>query len=216
MKETKVLIVEDMPLVNEGISLLLNKEPNLKVVGSAKTGPECLQFLKKHLVDLVVLDHQLPGQTGLEILCQIQAVSRKIKVVLLTFLFEEKLIRKYLDSGVAGCLLKHDSPQEFTYGIQQVAKGESYISSTVSQVLNGQLGRTPNAPKAHRDNLESLTKAEFQVLTLIGKGLSVEEIGKTRHTSVNTVGRQKQNIMDKLDIHKETKLMRFAIELGLG
>jgi len=215
MNKTKLLIVDDTRLVNEGISSLLANEVGLQVVGNAMNGMECLHFLKKNPVDVILLDHQMPGQNGLETLEKIRKIKFPVKVILLTFLNEKNLINAYMDLGIEGCMLKQDSPHEFIFGIHQVARGEVYLSSSVAKVLAGRRVSTTVPQAGPAINVESLTRAEWQVLTLIGQGMSVEEISLQRKTSVKTVSRQKQNIMDKLDIHKETKLMRFAIDHGI-
>ncbi len=215
MSVVRILVVDDMPLISEGLSLMLAKENNLSIVGKASNGAECMQFLQQQAVDLVLLDHQMPGQSGLEIMHQIRENNKQLKVVMLTFLIDEQLVKNYLEAGANGCLLKHDSPAEFVYGIQQVVAGRQFLSSTVSKVLSKQLVGDSGVKPVPSENLGELTKAEREVLSWIGRGLSVEEIGQIRKTTTSTVSRQKQNIMDKLDIHKEIKLMRFAIEQGL-
>lgn len=216
MKKTRILLVDDTRLVNEGISSLLSKEADWDIVGNVFSGEACLDFLQENTVDVVLLDHQMPGLNGLQTLSQIRQQSLTVKVILLTLFNEKSLIQAYLEVGIEGCLLKNDSPHELVFGIRQVILGERFLSSMIAQLMASTVHETVTPGIQKTEMLESLTKAERQVLAWIGKGLSVEEISTLRHTSVKTVSRQKQNIMDKLNIHKETKLMRFAIDHGIA
>ncbi|GEM_PF-4408968 len=215
-KNIQVLIVDDTRLVNEGINSLLSDKDGIEVIGNVLSGLECIDFIQKHSVDVVLLDHQMPEMSGLETLQKINELGSNVKVVLLTLFNEQNLLKAYMDVGIQGCMLKQDSPSELAFGIQMVAQGEPYFSSSVAKVLAGRASRTVKPSNAGRPvDVDRLTKAEWQILALIGEGMSVEEISKIRHTSAKTVSRQKQSIMDKLNIHKETKLMRYAINHGI-
>lgn len=215
MMTINLLIVDDTLLVNQGICSLLQAEQDMAVVGNALNGQQALTFLREKKVDVVLLDHHMPGKSGLQTLQQIRGEKLPVKVILLTLLEDKSLIKSYMEVGIEGCMLKQDNLHEFTFGIRQVFRGEQFFSSSVAKVLAGQ-SSTPARPLVEKSTLvASLTKAEWQVLALIANGYSVEEISDLRHTSTKTVSRQKQNIMDKLNIHKETKLMRFAIDQGI-
>lgn len=215
MKKTSVLVADDVRLVNEGICSLLEPIENVCVIGQAMDGEACLDFLQKSAVDLLLLDHQMPKLDGFAVLQQIRAAKIPVKVILLTLLTEESIIQQYLNAGIDGCLLKHDLPDEFLFGIQQVIKGETYFSSAVAQVLARQASQNQRSRANGHQELNGLTRSEWEVLTLIGKGFSVQEVSEIRHRSVQTINKQKQSIMNKLGIHKETKLMKFALDYGI-
>lgn len=209
-----ILIVDDTRLVNEGIAALLNQQAKYNIIGQALSGKEALRLLNTHSPQVVVLDHQMPGANGLEVMQQIRTRHSDVKIIVLTYMVSEQLIREYIQSGVEGFLLKHDSANELVFAIDQVMQGEHYFSSGATQILSG----TMPSSSSDQDQmlLSTLTPSELEIFGLIGKGQTVEEISKSRKTSLKTVRRQKQNIMDKLDVHKEIKLMRLAIEHGLG
>lgn len=212
-ESVKVLIVDDKCLVNEGISALLSKGEEFDIVGNVLNGQACLEMLRQTPIDLVLLDHNMPGKTGLQTFKEIKDSHPFTKVIALTFLAEESLIRAYLNENIHGFLLKSDTSAELLFAARQVVLGKPFFSSGVAQALSGQVQSNTST---HVDaDLSLLTPAELNVLTLIGQGLSATEISDKRFTSVKTVNRQKQTIMDKLGIHKETKLMRFAIQQGL-
>lgn len=215
MNKIRILTVDDTRIVNEGMSSLLSMEEDLEVAGKVLSGEDCLRWLRINSADIVLLDHQMPAQNGLETLSAIREAKFPVRVILLTLLAGEHLIQQYFDAKVDGCVLKHDSPDELIFGIRAVAKGEAYYSTSVSKVLSGNFNQQKRWNTSSSEDIQRLTKAELQVLSMIGQGLSVEEISLCRSTSVKTINRQKQNIMDKLNIHKETKLMRFAIEHGI-
>ncbi|MGD1848999.1 MAG: response regulator [Salibacteraceae bacterium] len=208
MPLNQIQLVDDHPIMSEGLAMLLNKDPRFSVAGTAVNGPECLQQLAVEKIDLLVVDHQMPGLTGLELLKSCRKQYPAVKVVLLTMVVDRQLIEDYLEAGAKGCLQKQDRPKELLYGLAQVAAGEQYLSTTVARILAQQLqGGQQRMPI-------SLTGAEKEVLRWIGRGLSVTEIAQQRQTSNNTVARQKQSIMDKLDIHREIKLVHYAIRHG--
>ena len=125
---------------------------------------------------------------------------------------KEYLIRSYLKQGVDGFLLKFDSALELDFALQEVMSGQTFYSSGVAKILSG----TGAKSDSQLPDLSVLTKAELSILALIGEGFSAQEIGQKRNTSEKTVNRQKQNIMDKLDIHRESNLVRVAILAGLA
>ncbi|MGD1845545.1 MAG: response regulator [Salibacteraceae bacterium] len=211
---TSLLIVDDRRLVNEGLAALIGQYPRYQVEGQALSGKEALRFLNQKKVDVVILDHQMPGQNGLKVLAEIQSRFSSIKVIVVTYLLEELVLRDYVKAGVEGLVLKHDSSAELVLALDQVSNGGRFFSSGVTQMLSGApviLGTS-----APSNVLNVLTPSEREILSFIGKGHTVQEIATLRQTAVQTVKRQKQNIMDKLDIHKEIKLMRLAIEEGLA
>lgn len=213
MQQVKVMVVDDKCLVNEGIAALISKDQSFRVVDKPLSGEACLNMLKNQPVDLIILDHNMPGQTGLQTFKQIKANHPLTKVIALTFFAEESLIKAYIDEKVHGFLLKSDTSAELLFALHQVAAGQQFFSSGVAKILSGQKLTLPK--ENDTAEVSSLTPAELNVLVMIGQGMSVSEISAKRFTSIKTVNRQKQTIMDKLGIHKETKLMRFAIESGL-
>lgn len=215
MNRKKLLIAEDQQLISAGLSALINTVDSFDIVGNVSDGQECVSFLNSNEVDIVLLDHQMPNLNGFETLKRIRNQNFSVKVILLTFLAQEALLRAYIQVGLDGCLLKHDTAPNLLHGLEQVANGEVYFSTSVAQVLAGQPVSDITPQVGSKNLLNDLTKAERQVLAMIGRGLSMKEISEKRGTAIKTVSHQKQQIMDKLNIHKETKLMKFTMDHGI-
>ncbi len=210
----RVVIVDDLNLVNEGIAALLNKINEVEVAASFLTGQACLNWLHQNQVDLVLLDHQMVDLNGLDTFREIRKKHPFVKVLLLTWVAEASLIQTYIREGVDGYLLKSDSYLELETAVRSIQNKGSYFSPEITRLLSG--GCSAKVPQYQQERLKSLTPAELQVLKLIAQGLTTSEIAEERHTAIKTVNRQKQDMMDKLGIHKEIKLMRFAFDCGFS
>lgn len=214
LPKRRLLIVEDRQLVGEGFASMLRQSEALEVLGVVNSGDDCLAMLAATPADLVVLDHQMPGKNGLQTFEEIHSRWPETAVVVITFLAQASILRTYLRKEVRGLMLKSDSASELLFGMEQVARGNHFISSGVSLLLNGHGCSDELASSV--EGIERLTPTELEVLAFIGRGMTTAEISQERHTSEKTVRRQKQNIMDKLTVHREAKLVRLAIEAGLA
>ena len=208
----RVLLVDDHPFVREGIKSWLQRHDNLEVVGEASNGQEAIARAKESSPDVVVMDITMPGMSGLEATKCLRATSPASRVLILTIHEKKEFVREMIQSGAQGYLRKNASPAEFITAIERVSRGETFFMPDVAQaffndyVLSG--GKLVDAsPK-------KLSERELQVLHAIVEGLANKETAHRLQISVRTVEKHRQRIMKKLDIHKATELVKFAITRG--
>lgn len=184
----RILITDDHNLLVDGLKRSLNEVDELKVVATANTIHECIDILASHQVDLLLLDVQLPDGNSIDFIPKIKQSHPSLKIVILSSFAEPSVIRRALDTGISGYLLKNSSSAEITRGVLQVIEGEVYITPEAEALLK-------NAPK----HLPSLTRREREVLHLVVEGLSTKEIAARLDLSFDTVHDYLRNLRIKLD-----------------
>lgn len=204
---TRVYIVDDHTVVIEGIYSLLQKEKDFEIAGYASNADNCLQFFTHHTADVILMDISLPDMDGVE-LCRI--IKRKypaIMVLALTTFNQGTYIRKMMESGASGYLLKNASKQEIAEAIRLVTKGKTYLSFDAGQALKTDTQQQSNIPP--------LTKREKEVLSYIAEGLTNVQISEKLFISVDTVDSHRKNLHTKLNVKNTAMLVRFAVENSL-
>jgi DNA-binding NarL/FixJ family response regulator len=203
----RVLLADDHVIVRQGLKALLEHE-GYEVVGEASTGHEAISLIQKHNPDVAVLDVSMPLLNGIDAAREIVRTTRT-KVIVLTMFTEEHYILESLRAGVSGYVLKTKAAGELVHAIQEVCKGETYLSAGVSRtVVQAYLANT-NATH------DPLTSRERQVLQLVAEGKTTKEIGILLCISTKTAESHRTSIMDKLDIHDTAGLVRYAIRHGV-
>ncbi len=207
----KVLIVDDHPLFRQGLRQLVESDGRFEFAGEAGDGPTALQLILRDKPDVAVLDVNLPGLSGLEVARQLQAKRAVTRVVILTMFKEEETFNRALDLGVLGFVLKENAVQDILNSLVAVARGEHYLSPTISSYLVRRRGRAETL--AHRrPGLDDLTKAERRILKLIAEKKTSREIATELFVSPRTVEAHRANICAKLDLHGSHSLIQFALE----
>ncbi len=205
----RLLLVDDHPLVLDGISSRLQVEDGIEVVGQASNGKEALETADKVNPHVVLMDVTMPVMGGLEATRLFKQQMPGVRVLILTMHDAQEYILKLMQSGASGYVLKNVSSEELIKAIETVYQGNTYFSAGASRSLfSGNENR-----KQKIDGL--LTKREETVLKLIAEGDSNKEIANSLNISVRTVETHRQNIKSKLDIHTAAGLTRYAIEIGL-
>ncbi len=205
----RLLLVDDHPLVLDGISSRLQVEDGIEVVGQASNGKEALEVADKVNPHVVLMDVTMPVMGGLEATRLFKQQMPGVRVLILTMHDAQEYILKLMQSGASGYVLKNVSSEELIKAIETVYQGNTYFSAGASRSLfSGNENR-----KRKIDGL--LTKREETVLKLIAEGDSNKEIANSLNISVRTVETHRQNIKSKLDIHTAAGLTRYAIEIGL-
>ncbi len=205
----RLLLVDDHPLVLDGISSRLQVEDGIEVVGQASNGKEALETADKVHPHVVLMDVTMPVMGGLEATRLFKQQMPGARVLILTMHDDQEYILKLMQSGASGYVLKNVSSEELIKAIETVHQGNTYFSAGASQSLfRGNENR-----KRKIDGL--LTKREETVLKLIAEGDSNKEIANSLNISVRTVETHRQNIKSKLDIHTAAGLTKYAIEIGL-
>lgn len=210
----KVLIADDHKLVRDGIKVYLESDPSIVVVAEAGNGDEVLELVANYDVDLLLLDINMPGLDGVVVAEHLKKTQPEIKILTLTMLNETQYVRQMLRAGAEGYLLKSCSQEELLKAIHTIMEGETYFGQDIMKsVMEAMAPRT--RPKAQRSYLVELTKREREVLKLITRELSNQEIAEKLFISPRTVEVHKRNLIEKTGSKNVVGLVLYAIENGL-
>lgn len=209
-KKIKVLLVDDHPLVLDGINARLEGEDSVTVIGMANDGKQALEQAEILQPDVVLMDISMPVMNGFEAAEQFRQQQPGVKVLILSMHDDREYIVKLIKCGAAGYVLKDVSSSELMSAIETVYRGGTYFSAGASQSLFSEMD--PTAVLEPEAEPEPLTSREKDVLKLLAEGNSNKEIARTLDISVRTVETHRQNIKSKLDIHTAAGLARYAIE----
>jgi DNA-binding NarL/FixJ family response regulator len=204
----RVLVADDHTLLRAGLVKLLESMPDVEVAGQASDGAEVLQLALTCKPSLVLLDIAMPKLNGLEVCAELSRTQPDIRVVMLSMHSEHQYVRKALQNGAAGYLIKDSAPDELSDAIKSVTAGHTYLSPAVTQSMLG--GYLLDA-KARDAGEGSITTRQREVLKLVAEGLSTKEIARTLDLSVKTVDTHRTNLMNQLNIHDLAGLVRYAI-----
>ncbi|HEX5168953.1 MAG TPA: response regulator transcription factor [Cyclobacteriaceae bacterium] len=214
MDKIKILIADDHKIVRVGLHGILEREPDLAVIGEAENGDEVLEFLKSHVVDVILIDIDMGRTNGIDTTRKVKEVYPDIKLLALTMHEEQDSILKMLQAGANGYLLKNVGREELVSAIHAIASGNSYFSSQVSATLLQAITTLKsNPPKPKHDSI--LTDREVEVLRLIAREYSNAEIAEKLFISVRTVDTHRRNILEKLQVKNTAGMVRYAIEKAL-
>ena len=212
MKPIRVLLTDDHTLVRAGIRVLLEKMPDVEVVGEAGTGREALRLLKSKGPNLVLLDIAMAELGGLETLPRIIKNFPGVKVVILSQHANEEYVIRALRDGASGYMLKDAAATELEFAITSLAQGKTYLSPSISRtVIDGYLERV----SGELSPLEHLTQRQREILQSVAEGKNTKEIAYVLGISVKTVETHRAQLMKRLNIHDVPGLVRYAIRSGL-
>ena len=210
-ERVKVLIVDDHPLFRSGLRQILDANPHFDVVAETGNGKAALQLIGEMKPDIAILDVNLPEITGLEIAQTLLQKKSATQVIILTMHKEESLLNRALDLGVKGFVLKDNAVENIIDALEAVARGEHYLSPSISGFLVQRRSRAESL-LAKKPGLEDLTKAERRVLKLVADKKTSREIGKELFISPRTVEAHRANICSKLGLQGSHSLLQFALE----
>ena len=214
MGKIRVLIADDHTIVREGIRMILAIHDNIEVVGEACNGAEAIEKAGKLTPDVVLMDIAMPGLGGLEATLEILKTQPQVKVLVLTQYDDTEYIYRFLKAGAAGYVLKKAAGSELVSAVRAVFQGKSFIDPSVAEkVIQGFI----NKPNTITGEVlyEKLSDREKQVLKLIAEGQTMQKIADSLVLSIKTVMTHRTNIMEKLNIHNRTELIKYAIRNGL-
>jgi DNA-binding NarL/FixJ family response regulator len=212
MKTIRILIADDHALVRAGFRSLLEKLDGCEVVADVGDGREALHLLEQLQPDVVLMDVKMPGLNGLEATARITRDYPNVRVVILSMYTNEEYVIQALRAGAVGYLLKDAAIPELHLAVQAAVRGEMYLSPAISkrvlmdyvQLVGGGGGM-----------LDALTGRQREVLQLIAEGKPIKEVAQILQISVKTAEAHRTQLMERLDIHDVTGLVRFAIRVGL-
>jgi len=214
MRRIRVVLADDHHLVRKGFRALLSQEPDIEVVGEAADGREAMLLVERLHPDVLVMDLEMPGMSGLEAARQLKRRRSPVRVLVLTVHREVQHILRVLRAGVAGYILKDDAVSELVEGIRTVCQGEVFLSPPVStRVVVSLLDRV--AEEELTSPLDLLTEREREVLQLIAEGQARREIARRLCISPKTVDTHRSNLMRKLGARDNATLVRLAVQYGL-
>lgn len=212
MGTIRVLIVDDHAILREGIRALLNLYPEIEVVGEASDGLEAISKARQLQPDIILMDIAMPGLGGLEATIEIRKQCPNSRVVILTQHEDTEYIFPILKAGAAGYVLKKAVGTELVAAIRAVYSGGSFLyPSVAAAVIEGYIHKGEDVEPSY----DRLSDREKQVLRLIAEGHSNREIAEMLSVSVKTVIAHRANLMEKLNIHNRTDLVKYAIRKGL-
>ena len=213
-KRVRVLIADDHAIVRTGVRLILEGEPDIEVAGEAHDGLETLELARRLSPDVILMDISMPRMSGLDATREVTRTMPDIRVLGLTMHEDDRYFFEMLEAGASGYVVKGASPEELLSAIRAVARGQAYIHpSLAGKLLDDYLRRVNSGEE--RDSFGGLTRREQEVLTMIGEGDTSRVIAERLVLSINTVERHWANIMEKLDLHSKTELVKYAIRKGL-
>jgi DNA-binding NarL/FixJ family response regulator len=205
----RIFIVDDHPIVRQGLAKLLSDEEGLVVCGEAENAREAFQAIGKLKPDLAIVDISLSGKTGLELIKDIRSHYPELPVLVMSMYDELIYAERALRAGGRGYIMKQQGGKILVQAIRQVLSGQVYVSPKISASILDRLsaGRT----KLARSPVENLTEREFEVFQLISQGLATREIAEQLHVSVKTVEVHRVHIKAKLQVKEGPALMHYAI-----
>lgn len=207
----RVVIADDHGVVRQGIRGVLEAIEGLEVAGEAADGDEALRMVRELEPDVVILDVNMPGRTGLEVATELREDANPARVLILSMHDDPEYVLQAVRSGADGYVLKDAAPAELREAVQAVHEGREYFTARVTQQLSVGL-RQEIEEEQLRTRLESLTNRETEVLLHVAEGLTNREIGEKLEISPRTVETHRERLMDKLRIRTVAGLTRFVVE----
>jgi DNA-binding NarL/FixJ family response regulator len=206
----KIVIADDHPIVRQGLRQMIEADRNLTVVGEASDGETALQMIETHQPNVAVLDIDMPGIGGFDVVRELERKKIAINIIFLTMHTEEKIFQTAMDLGIKGYVLKDSPPHDIVAGIKSVAAGRPFISPAMSALLLNRRRRTRKL-EGERPELAALTPTERRILKLIAEDKTSREIGTELFVSHRTVHAHRANILQKLNLSGNLALVKFAI-----
>jgi DNA-binding NarL/FixJ family response regulator len=211
VSKIRVLIADDHAILREGVRALLATTDDIDVVGQASDGREAVDACRKLDPDVVLMDIAMPGLGGIEAALEIRKEGMRAKVLILSQYEDREYVRRLLKAGVSGYVLKKSAGSELVGAIRAVQRGGLVLDPEVARAAMEE--RDPQ--RAGGDPYEALTDREKQVFRLVAEGRSNKEVAEDLGISVKTAMSHREHVMQKLDLHNRTELVRLALKLGV-
>ncbi len=208
--KTKVLIVDDHPIVREGIIRLVARQHDMRVSGEAEDAAGALKAMRADEPDVAVVDLSLKESSGLDLIKGIGKRHPNVKILVLSMFDASVYAERSLRAGARGYLMKGEGADKLIEAIRKIASGEVYVDSETSQEILTRMAGVSRGPD--HASVSALTDREIEILALLGQGLGAKEIAEKLHRSAKTVDTHRENIKEKLHLGSARELLRFAIK----
>jgi DNA-binding NarL/FixJ family response regulator len=211
MDKKSILLVDDHKMVRDGIKAMLEDELHYQVVAEADSGKKALELLKEVTVDLIIMDISMPDMDGIASTKEIKSHYQDAHILILTMLNEEQHIRTLVEAGAKGYILKNSGKEELLKAIEAILQGDNYFSEAVARVIMMDLVNR-NQPKNLKKEYIPVTDRELEVLALIIKEYTNQEIADQLCLSVRTVDTHRRNLLEKTGVRNTAGLVKFALQ----
>ncbi len=207
----RIYIVDDHPLVRQGLSQVINSEADMEICGEAEDAPQAMKGVGPADPDVIIVDISLRGNNGLELIKNLKAIHENIPVLVFSMHDESIYAQRALRAGAKAYVMKKESPNKVVEAIRSIIKGEIYVSPSVAdqvlqQIVNGPNNATSTSP------IDRLTDRELEVVQLVGRGLSSREIAESLNLSVKTIESHRAHVKEKLNLRNATELVQFSVQ----
>ncbi len=210
-----VMLAEDHMVVREGLKMLLQAEPGIKVIGEAASGDEAVALARVLRPDVIVMDIAMPRLNGLEATRQIRVADPHARIIILSAHSDDAYVDRVMELGAVGYLIKQTSARFLTEAIRAVQQGKTYYSPVVSVRYQKQHRKVRDRKGDLKSRNITLSPREMEVLQQIAEGGANKQIAAALGISVKTVEKHRDHLMQKLDIHDTAGLTRYAISTGI-
>jgi len=209
-----VLIADDHGIVRQGLRALLEKSPDVSVIGEASDGREAVRLAAELRPNIVVMDIAMPMLNGVDATSQILSHDPEIRVIILSMHSDESYILRALSAGAKGYLLKDSAEGDILPAVQTVAKGRPYFSPVIASTLLDEYLQTMKKNKV-RDSYDLLSEREKEVLQLLAEGKSNKEVASVLNLSPYTIESHRTSLMQKLNLHNTAEIVLYAVRKNI-
>ncbi len=210
---TRILLVDDHAMIRQGLCSLLEKQPDIEVVGSVENGRQAVDTVHQLAPDIVIMDISMPNLNGIDATRKIAEEAGSVKIIALSIHSSRRFVAEMLKAGASGYILKDCLFDELMEAIKTVLRGEIYLSPKITGVvIDDYVQRLSNQ---YQPNGPVISDREREVLQLLAEGKSTKQIALQIHVSAKTIESNRRNIMDKLKINSVAELTKYAVREGI-
>jgi two-component system invasion response regulator UvrY len=206
----RILIADDHPIVREGLKQIVSETPDMVLAGEASNGDQVVEQVERGVADVVVLDISMPGESGLDVLKKLRARYPRLPILMLSVHSEDQYAIRSLRAGASGYLTKESLSGELLTAIRRVAQGRRYVSEELAERLVLRLDNDLQKP-LHED----LSDREYQVMRMVASGKALKQIAAELGLSPKTVSTYRARVLEKMGVHSNADLVRYALQHGL-
>ena len=206
----RILIADDHAVVCKGLKFILEKSREMEIVACCTNGIDALNWLRKNDSDVALIDIAMPDMNGIDLLKQLRKEKPKLPVLILSAYPEDQYAVRLIKAGAAGYLNKECAPEEVVGAVRCVLGGKRHISTAVAEMLANELN-IPDGKPPH----EALSNREYQIFMLLASAQTVAEIAGTLKLSTKTISTYRSRILEKMHLHNNAELMRYAVDKNL-